>query len=99
MVEERSKNSQVLSTQEMSLVYIDAYERDYQNLLKLKAKYDKLDLEGVHPFVKEKELMYQLIQNDLIYDITTYSSLGFVLYRLLKHVKYLHIRYYHDQIE
>lgn len=99
LVEERSKNSQVLSTQEMSLVYIDAYERDYQNLLKLKAKYDKLDVEGVHPFVKEKELMYQLIQNDLIYDITTYSSLGFVLYRLLKHVKYLHIRYYHDQIE
>lgn len=99
LIREISENSQVLSTQEMSLVYIDAFERDYQNLLKLKAKYDKLDLEGVHPFVKEKDLLYQLIQNDLIYDISTYSSLGFVLYRLLKHVKYLHIRYYHDQIE
>lgn len=99
LIQERSKSSEVLSLQEMSLLYIDAFERDYQNLLKLKAKYDKLDLEGVNPFVKKKELLYQLIQNDLVYDVSTYSSLGFVLYRLNQHVKYLHIRYYHDQIE
>lgn len=98
LIEERKKISRVLSSHEMSLLYIDAFQKDYQNLLKLKSKYDKLDLEDVDPYVKKKELLYQLIQNDLIKDINTYASIGFVLYRFIKHVKYLHIRYYHDQI-
>jgi len=97
--DERAKFGGFLSPKELTLLYIDAFERDHQNLLKLKAKYDKLDLDRVDPYVKKKELLCQLVQNDLISDMNTYSSIGFVLYRFMKHVKFLHIKYYHDQIK
>lgn len=95
---EKNNLDDILSADDYARMYIDAYKTDYKNLVKLKNKYDSLGLNSIDPHIQKKHLMYQLMQKDLISDVSTYRSIGFVILNFMKHVKSMHIMHYHDRI-